>query len=195
MQTTQRNLFDSNLADVLSRDAAMERGMLLEVDAKTWVRIDRRGVVELHKTVLPEGVSTRELRISALPLLPLSVSILRDQYFVEVLYGTRSGAVRMDHVLLDAITRPEEHLRTIQDLAGRGFALAEDDWDDLAKTLRAVMRTLLAKGSWSPKSMSPMLWEARNHFLVPRAQGMRVIQGGHTGDVGRQLTLSTLRPV
>lgn len=198
MQTNQRSLFDGDLADVMSRDAAMERGMLLEVDASTWVRIDRRGVVELHKTVMPEGVSTREVRISPLPLLPIGVKTLRDQFFVEVLYGTRSGAVRVDHVLLDAVTRPELHKRTIHELANRGFSLDEDTWQDLAKTLRAVMRARLADGSLTPENLSPMQWEVQRNFVVPRKQEMVVIAGGRAAQgsaTTRQAAFPTLRPV
>lgn len=198
MQTNQRSLFDGDLADVMSRDAAMERGLLLEVDATTWVRIDRRGVVELHKTVLPDGVSTHEVRISALPLLPIGVKTLRDQFFLEVLYGTRSGAVRVDHVLLDAVTRPELHKRTIHELASRGFSLDEDTWQDLAKTLRAVMRARLADGSLTPENLSPMQWEVQRNFVVPRKQEMLVIAGGRAalgGTTTRRDAFPTLRPV
>lgn len=194
MQTNQRSLFDGDLADVMSRDAAMERGMLLEVEATTWVRIDRRGVVELHKTVLPEGVSTREVRIAPLPLLPVSIKKLRDQFFLEVLYGTRGGAVRVDYVLLDAVTRPELHKRTICELAARGFALDDDAWQDLAKTLRAVLRKRKANGDLVPESVSPMQWTEHQNFLVPRRQEMAVIKGGKPFG-GRGDARPALRPV
>jgi hypothetical protein len=198
MKTTQRNLFESDLTDVMSRDAAMERGMLLEVDAKTWVRIDRRGVVELHKSVMPEGVTTREVHVSSLPLLPLDVKTLRNEYFLEVLYGTRSGGVRLDTVLLDAVTRPEQHLRTMQELAMRGFILDDDTWQDLAKTLRAVMRARYADGSLISKAMSPMHWESQHEFLVARKRAIRVIQGGlsnHAPSPPNQTDVPALRPV
>lgn len=198
MHTTQRSLFDSDLADVMSRDAAMERGMLLEVDAKTWVRIDRRGVVELHKTFTTEGVTTRESRVSALPMLPMGVKMLRQSYFLEVLYGTRSGAVRVDNVLLDAVTRPELHKRTIQDLGIRGFILDDDTWQALAKTLRAVMRTRYADGSLVPQTMSAMHWENQGNFLVPRKQDMLLIQGGRADEpasAAKQSAFPSLRPV
>ncbi len=198
MQTNQRSLFDGDLADVMSRDAAMERGLLLEVDATTWVRIDRRGVVELHKTVMPEGVSTREVRISPLPLLPVSIKKLRYQFFLEVLYGTRGGAIRVDHVLLDAVARPELHKRTICELATRGFDLDDDAWQDLAKTLRAVMRTRKAAGDLVPESVSPMQWAEQRNFLVPRRQEMLVIRGGkplHRQGDARPSNSQALRPV
>lgn len=195
MQTIQRSLFDGDLADVMSRDAAMERGLLLEVDATTWVRIDRRGVVELHKTVMPEGVTTREVRVSPLPMLPVSVKSLRDSYFLEVLYGTKSGAVRVDHVLLDAVTRPEEHKRTIRELALRGFVLDGDMWEDLAKTLRAVMRARYADGSLVPKTLSPMQWEVQSNFLVPRKQDIVLISGGKSDDFKKPSAFPALRPV
>lgn len=195
MQTIQRSLFDGDLADVMSRDAAMERGLLLEVDATTWVRIDRRGVVQLHKTVMPEGVTTREVRVSPLPMLPVSVKSLRDSYFLEVLYGTKSGAVRVDHVLLDAVTRPEEHKRTIRELALRGFVLDGDMWEDLAKTLRAVMRARYADGSLVPKTLSPMQWEVQSNFLVPRKQDIVLISGGKSDDSKKPSAFPALRPV
>ena len=197
MQNT-KDLFEHDFADVLSRDAVMERGMVIALDATCWVRIDRRGVFMLHKQIKPSGVVTLEEWVSALPMLPLSIHMLHDQPFLQVLYGTRSGALRIDTVLLDAVVKPEQHARTLRELAERGFDLDREEWADLAHVLRLVMKTCNADHSLPVEQVSTLKWEVQGNFLVPRKQTMRVIQGGLSGQdpmPHRQLTISTLRPV
>ncbi len=205
MQHTQ-DLFEHGHADVMSRDAAMERGTTIALDASNWVRIDRRGVYMLNKFIRPEGVVTHEECVSPLPMLPLGMKVLQNQPYLEVLYGTRAGTMRMDSpltvrmetVLLDAVVKPEQHTRTIKELAERGFVLNRAQWLDLAQVLRQVMRTCNADHSLPVEQVSPLQWQAQRNFLVPRPKKLVVIKGGRTAVTGvgqTQASFPTLRPV
>lgn len=205
MQHTQ-DLFEHGHADVMSRDAAMEIGMVKALDASHLVRIDRRGVYMLSKFIRPEGVVTHEECVSPLPMLPLGMKVLQNQPYLEVLYGTRAGTMRMDSpltvrmetVLLDAVVKPEQHARTIKELAERGFVLNRAQWLDLAQVLRQVMRTCNADHSLPVEQVSPLQWQAQRNFLVPRPKKLVVIKGGRTAATGvgqTQTSFPTLRPV
>ncbi len=172
----QPNLFDSTLSDAMSRDAAMERGLLVQLDATRWVRIDRRGVYTLRKNFIKSGVTTHEERIASLPMLPMAVYMFQGEMFVHVLYGTTRNEVMSDIIRLDVILSPARHVRAIADLSYRGYHIS-DQWPALAQTLNQVMRVTNQEGTLPLHDVTPREWMTQGDYLVQRPSGLRVLPG------------------